>query len=53
MGCVAIESIFSLPVFLQPMPAATGWSRTATSLAMMLNLVTMGIAGFGWGIRMC
>jgi hypothetical protein len=29
MGCVAIGSIFSLPVFLQPMSVATGWSRTA------------------------
>jgi hypothetical protein len=28
MGCVAIGSIFSLPVFLQPMSVATGWSRT-------------------------
>ena len=44
MGCVAIGSIFSLPVFLQPMSASTGWSRTAISLAMTLDFVTMGIA---------
>jgi MFS family permease len=52
MGCVAIGSIFSLPVFLQPMSTATGWSRTAISLAMTFNFVTMGVASFGWGMVM-
>jgi MFS family permease len=52
MGCVAIGSIFSLPVFLQPMSAATGWSRTAISLAMTLDFITMGVASFGWGMVM-
>jgi MFS family permease len=52
MGCVAIGSIFSLPVFLQPMSVATGWSRTAISLAMTLDFVAMGIASFGWGMMM-
>jgi len=52
MGCVAIGSIFSLPVFLQPMSAATGWSHTAISLAMTLDFITMGIASFGWGMVM-
>jgi MFS family permease len=52
MGCVAIGSIFSLPVFQQPMSAATGWSRTAISLAMTLNFITMGVASFGWGMAM-
>jgi MFS family permease len=52
MGCVAIGSIFSLPVFLQPMSASTGWSRTAISAAMTLVFVTMGIAAFGWGMLM-
>src|SRR5579859_5389908 len=52
MGCVAIGAIFSLPVFLQPMSAETGWSRTAISLAMTLDFVTMGIASFGWGMMM-
>ena len=52
MGCVAIGSIFSLPVFLQPMSAATGWSRTAISLAMTLGFISMGIASFGWGMLM-
>jgi MFS family permease len=52
MGCVAIGSIFSLPVFLQPMSQATGWSRTAISAAMTLNFITMGNASFGWGMLM-
>ena len=50
MGCVAIGSIFSLPIFLQPMSQATGWSRTEISLAMTINFITMGIAAFGWGM---
>ncbi len=50
MGCVAIGSIFSLPVFLQPMSEATGWSRTGISLAMTFDFVMMGLAAFGWGM---
>ncbi len=49
MTCVAIGSMFSLAVFLQPMTEATGWSRAAISGAMTLNFIVMGIAGFGWG----
>jgi MFS family permease len=52
MGCIAIGSIFSLPVFLQPMSAATGWSRTAISFAMTLDFVAMGVASFAWGMMM-
>ncbi|HEY4172032.1 MAG TPA: MFS transporter [Rhodopila sp.] len=52
MGCIAIGSIFSLPVFLEPMSVATGWSRTAISLAMTFNFLAMGIASFGWGMLM-
>ena len=40
MGCVAIGSLFSLAVFLQPMSVATGWSRTGISTAMTI--------GFQW-----
>jgi MFS family permease len=49
MGCVAIGSVFSLAVFLQPMSEATGWSRTGVSSAMTIVFLTMGIASFGWG----
>ena len=52
MGCVAIGSIFSLPVFLQPMSHDTGWSRTEISAAMTLDFVAMGLASFGWGAVM-
>jgi MFS family permease len=52
MGCVAIGSIFSLPVFLLPISEATGWSRTDVSTAMTLAFVTMGVASFGWGMAM-
>jgi MFS family permease len=52
MGCVAIGSIFSLPVFLQPMSQATGWSRTAISTAMTFDFIAMGLASFGWGMVM-
>jgi MFS family permease len=49
IGCVAIGSLFSLAVFLQPMSAETGWSRTGISSAMTLDFLTMGVAAFGWG----
>src|ERR1700759_932013 len=52
IGCIAIGAIFSLPVFLQPMSQATGWSRTGISSAMTLDFITMGVASFGWGITM-
>ena len=50
MSCVAIGSMFSLAVFLQPISEATGWSRTGISSAMTLDFVTMGVAAFGWGV---
>ena len=34
LGCVAIGAMFCLPVFLVPLTAATGWSRTGVSSAM-------------------
>ncbi len=52
MGCVAIGAIFSLPVFLQPMAEATGWSRTNIATAMTLDFIAMGLASFGWGMLM-
>jgi MFS family permease len=49
MTCVAIGSMFSLAVFLQPMSTDSGWSRTGISSAMTLDFLVMGAAGFGWG----
>src|SRR5262245_30036798 len=50
MGCVAIGSVFSLAVFLQPISEATGWSRTGISSAMTFAFLALGIAAFGWGV---
>ena len=47
--CVGMGAMFSLPVFLAPISAATGWSRAGIASAMTLNFVTMGVAAFGWG----
>ncbi|AEG91753.1 MFS transporter [Ramlibacter tataouinensis] len=49
MGCVAIGVVFSLAVLLEPMGAASGWSRAGISGAMTLAFLSMGVAGFGWG----
>jgi MFS family permease len=49
MTCVGIGAMFSLAVYLQPMAEETGWSRTGISSAMMLDFLTMGLAGFAWG----
>lgn len=47
--CVAMGAMFSLAVFLDPLTAATGWSRTGVSSAMTLNFLIMGLGGFAWG----
>jgi MFS family permease len=49
MGCVAVGTMFSLAVFLDPLATDTGWSRAGISSAMTLNFVVMGLASFGWG----
>lgn len=50
MGCVAVGALFALAVLLTPMSAATGWSRAGLSGAMTLAFLSMGLAGFGWGM---
>jgi len=50
MGCLAIGAMFSLPVFLQPMSQATGWSRTGISSAMTVAFLAMGFSSVGWGV---
>src|SRR5262245_47145236 len=47
--CVGFGAMFSLGVFLQPMAADMGWSRTAISTAALLNFLGMGIGSFVWG----
>ena len=47
--CVAMGSMFALPVYLQPMADETGWTRAGISGAMTVGFIVMGIAGFLWG----
>jgi MFS family permease len=47
--CVGFGAMVTLSVFLQPMAAATGWSRTGISTAATINWLSMGIGSFLWG----
>jgi MFS family permease len=47
--CLGLGTMMSLGIFLQPMSASTGWSRTAISTAALLNFLCMGPASFLWG----
>ena len=49
LGCVAIGSMFSLPVFLRPISSDTGWSVTGVSTAMTIGFLAMAMASMGWG----
>ena len=49
LGCVAMGCLFSLPIFLQPMATATGWSTTGISGAMTIGFLAMAFASLGWG----
>ena len=41
MGCAAMGALSELPVLLQPMADAMGWSRTGLSWAMTLGFLSM------------
>src|SRR5207302_63983 len=41
--CIGLGAMLSLSVFLAPMSAAMGWSRTGISIAALLNFLCMGI----------
>ncbi len=47
--CIAMGTMFALPVYLQPIAEETGWTRAGISSAMTIGFIVMGIAGFGWG----
>jgi MFS family permease len=49
MGCVAVGTMFSLAIFLEPVATDTQWSRAGISSAMTLNFIVMGLGGFFWG----
>jgi len=47
--CIGFGTALSLGVFLQPMSAATGWSRATISSAAMVDFLCMGLASLFWG----
>ncbi len=49
LGCVAIGSMFSLPVLLRPIAADTGWSVSGVSSAMTVGFLAMASASMAWG----
>lgn len=49
IGCVAMGSMFSLPVFLRPIAQETGWSVTGISTAMTIGFLSMALASMMWG----
>ena len=49
LGCVAIGGLFSLPVFLRPIAADTGWSTTGISTAMTVAFVALAFGSIAWG----
>ncbi|AJY46112.1 MFS transporter [Martelella endophytica] len=49
IGCLAIGAVFSLPVFLRPMSADTGWSTTGISAAMTIGFITSALASMIMG----
>jgi MFS family permease len=49
LGCVAVGSMFSLPVFLLAMSRQTGWSVTGISTAMTIGFLAMAFASMIWG----
>src|SRR3954470_13343511 len=49
VGCISIDGVMSLGVFLQPMSDSLGWSHTGIATASTLAFLWMGIGGFLWG----
>ena len=49
LGCVAVGSMFSLPVLLQPIARDTGWSVTGVSSAMTVGFLAMAFGSMAWG----
>ena len=49
LGCVAIGSMFSLPVLLQAVTRDTGWSVAGVSSAMTIGFLAMACTSMVWG----
>jgi MFS family permease len=47
--CIGMGCMFSLAVFMQPISAESGWSRTAISTALTIAFLAMAAASFLWG----
>lgn len=46
---MGMGTTLALGVFVAPLEAAEGWSRTQVAVATMFAFLSMGVAGFGWG----
>jgi MFS family permease len=49
LSCMAIGSMFSLPVFLRPIAEETGWSVTGVSAAMTIGFLALALGSMAWG----
>src|SRR3979409_163648 len=49
MTCVGFGTMLSLAVFLQPISADMGWSRSGVSGRATSDFLAMGFAAFFWG----
>ena len=49
LSCVAVGSMFSLPVFLRPISQETGWSVAGISSAMTIAFLAMAFGSMAWG----
>jgi MFS family permease len=49
LGCIAIGTMFALPVIMLPMARDTGWSRTGISAAMTIAFLSMAVFSVVWG----
>ena len=50
MTCIGIGAMISLAVFLLPIAAQTGWSRSGISSVATLDFLCMGIGSIVWGM---
>lgn len=49
LGCVAMGTLFSLPVLLLTIVQQTGWSLAGVSAAMTVGFISMALASMAWG----
>jgi MFS family permease len=49
LGCVAMGSMFSLPVLLLPITRDTGWPLAGIAAAMTIGFLAMAFGSIAWG----